>query len=279
MTERSILKTLEKLPGNLIQLDSIPLFGSPPEFPWENLTTELKERFDISDLGFSHKSADWKTGEKLLSGISDPELFSITLSPLDGHLYFAMGTQDFSAIASLLYNGTLDYTNLPEDALKGISLFLGTEVLSIARSWEGLHSLSPQIAHVSELPDTEMVGIDIEISLLGHSFWSRLLISPTLQASLKKHFHKKVTLSSMDAAHLENIPVTVGLNIGKVTLSQDEWKELKPGDFLFLDHCSCDLKNEKTKVVMTLDDIPLFRGKIKSGKIKILEHPLRYEKG
>ncbi|MEX2305425.1 MAG: hypothetical protein WD595_04470, partial [Waddliaceae bacterium] len=246
---------------------------------WEYLTNELKELFGIKELQFTVNPTNWKTSDKLLSGISSPELFAITLSPLEGNLYFAMSSQELSSIASLLYNNTLEYTNLPEEALKGFSLFLGVEVLSIVRNWEGLDSLSPQIKQISELPELEMIGIDIGISLFGHSFWSRLLISPTLHDHLKKHFHKKVTLETMDAAHLEAIPITLGLNIGEVTLTQEEWKELKPGDFLFLDHCSADLKNEKTKVLLTLDDIPLFRGKIKSGKIKILEHPLRYEKG
>src|SRR5690606_29429447 len=69
----------------------------------------------------------------------------------------------------------------------------------------------------------------------------------------------------------------VHLEIGKTSIMHNEWEDIQFGDFIVLDHCSFIPGEEKGRVMLTVNGRPLFRGKIKDGNIKILEHPLYYE--
>jgi flagellar motor switch protein FliN/FliY len=75
----------------------------------------------------------------------------------------------------------------------------------------------------------------------------------------------------------DQLSVIVHLEAGKVSLKPSEWKKITPGDLILLDTCSIDPDEDKGRIQLVINGFPFFRGKIKEGNIKILEHPLYQE--
>lgn len=57
-------------------------------------------------------------------------------------------------------------------------------------------------------------------------------------------------------------------------LTQGELKQLKPGDFVVLDSCTLQPGENKGRVMLTVNQRPFMRGKIKEGTLKLLESPV-----
>src|SRR5262249_13896737 len=70
----------------------------------------------------------------------------------------------------------------------------------------------------------------------------------------------------------QKVMVELALQVAHTNLPFDEWNNIKNGDFVILDHCSYDPTEHKGSVVLTLDQKPLFRGRLKDGGIKITSY-------
>jgi flagellar motor switch protein FliN len=55
-------------------------------------------------------------------------------------------------------------------------------------------------------------------------------------------------------------------------LSQREWQEVNPGDFIILDRCSYDPVSQKGTLTLACRERPLFKVKIKKNNLKILDY-------
>lgn len=103
---------------------------------------------------------------------------------------------------------------------------------------------------------------------------ARLFITPELNQSLKEHYAEDSAEASFQHPLSEQIDITLHMEAGQATLSQEQWKEVKAGDFLILDRCSLQPGENAGTVTMTLKGHPVLRGKIENGNIKILDNPL-----
>ena len=105
----------------------------------------------------------------------------------------------------------------------------------------------------------------------------RLIIPEDLRQSWKEKYNAK-TLTVPPSLY-DKIHLTVHVEAGKKAMSRARWNNLKKGDYLILDSCTIVPGEEKGRVMLTINQQPYFRAKIKDGSIKILEYPLFYEAG
>lgn len=270
---------LRTIPDAIKLQDEIPLFGNPPPFPWEAFNQELAKIFEQPDLKVVCTNIEWKTSEELLSGFGEtPAIHPISVAPLSGLSYFIFSKEDLSRLfQTLIPEASLEETEKEwdEDWADQFYLFLSSQAIHAFQKSNFDSSLAPKLLQDASLPASPCLCFDIEINFGSKSFNSRLAISPEMRSALKQRYTQK-TLSYPPGIS-EAITADVHVVIGGVTLPKNEWKKASSGDFLILDSCSLVPGDDKGRVVLKVNNSPIFRAKIKDGKLKLLEYPLLQE--
>ena len=261
------------------QLDSIPLTGVTPSFPWEELSSRLATTFDQESLTLHPQEFQWREKETLYEGLGDSLLpLSFTISPLKGQVHWVMPSQELDLLASLLLTRETHPLNLHDDALiKSFYRFLAIEVLHHVTEVPFDHTLAPLLSPHSLLPNEHALCRDISLELHGHTIWGRLMLTPEFRASCVDYFTKQETASRLSQQLAEIVDVEMRVEVGKMDLSIREWKSVKEGDFIFLDQCSLNPEKWEGRVSLTLQGKQAFRAKLKDDTLKILEFPLLQE--
>ncbi len=268
---------IKQIPTALLQLDEIPLFGSPPSFPWEELSKGMSEVFQIADFQILPEPFQWRNLEQLFAGIEEnPTLLTITVPSLEGNLSWIMTREDTHRLMTLLLNDNhSEYDVLEDDFLQGFYYFTAYEVIHLITKLPFANSLSPEIQKNGSLPQEASLCADIKIHLRGKTLVGRVLISPDLRRSWKEKYAERSLDLPLHSALAEKLTLPVHIEVGKTSLKQSEWKNVHPGDFIVLDTCTVKPYDEKGgTVTLTINGRPFYIGKIKDGNIKLLDHPL-----
>lgn len=266
------MEKLKRVPHSIIEKDSIPLVGYPPPFPWEQLSSILGKQLQIKNLQITPaKSVEWRLADKLLEGFGDhPVILNIAVTPIGGELSCLIAEKDFNLLASLLLTQKKDpIVSLGKELKNSFLKFLALEVMSALPSVEFDKSLSGQMTDNTDVPQETCLALDVSVTLQESVIWTRLIFSPDLQKNLKERYARR----TVEAPLSRNIDLMVHIEAGRTSISPKEWSTIRPGDFLVLDLCSIEPSGEG-RVILTVENTPVFRGKLKNGNIKISESPL-----
>lgn len=267
------LKWIRTLDSLLYALDEKPQFGGP-SFPIKELEENLRRTFG-RDLHIKIHEEGFISKEELLKGIGQtPQILEIFFTSNPHPLYFVTSDQDLKELsAQILNEGKEGAFFVQEPYYQGVTQFFALEVLSKINALGFGGDLQGRLgSFVNEVPSFAYFAITLSLEMGGKSFWGRLLISDNFRNVWKTHFYssRKKEISKERA---QKIPVEVALVGGKSQLSQKEWQKAKEGDVILLDYSSLDVG----KVVLTINNETLFRGKLLDDGIKILEYPLYEE--
>ncbi|NGX47714.1 MAG: hypothetical protein K1000chlam3_01096 [Chlamydiae bacterium] len=273
MTEPLFLKTLE---GAALEMVEIPLFGSPPPFPFEEFSKALTSALEIKSVKISMHKTEWLENEALLKGLGkSPSIQSFALSPLPGTFFWVMPQNTHAKVLELLLKqkgkGLSDPT-LQES-------FLTYVFLNVLEAFNTLNPYGNLVAALHEetpLPEEGALSIDIAIELDGETLWGRLLIPRETRASFKSHFTMEKPPLLSDSS-FSTLPLSLHLQVGSTTLSSEECEKIAIGDFILLERCTYDIKGNRGTAILALGDTPLFDVRIKEGECKILEYALIQE--
>lgn len=270
---------IREIKSTLKELDSIPLIGATPSFPWEEFSTRLARVFEKKEIKIQPGEMVWLTKEELYHGIGDsPYPLTFSIPSLKGQFTWIVPEQQVSKISSMLLVKETHHLP-PQDPSLSHSFyrFLAVEALFQFTQVSPDKTLSPILAKQSTLPTQDSLCWDIAFHLQNQSFKGRLIFSPEFRLSWIDHFAKKKEVSSQRRKMEQLVEVIVHLEIGKTQLTFAEWKKVKLGDFVILDSCSLDAENFNGRVALTLNGKQVLRSKIKDGTLKILEFPLLHE--
>lgn len=264
---------LSQVSKELKTLDSIPLFGTPPAFPWEEFSHLLSKPLNIPELKIAPGETKWREKEDLFEGLGENHLcYSFAISPFEDPIYFAISKIELKNLLLLSIKSESDFASLEQEGwLEEFYKFLFLEVAHTLEKTSFDHDLSLRLLEEPKSPETPCLCLDIQILTPSQNFRGRLFYTPSLQ----KAFQKKYTPShlSYPPGFSEAVTLPIHVTCGSVHLSRKEWGESSPGDFVILDSCTIDPEHDKARVVLMVQNTPLFRGKIKDGNIKILEYP------
>lgn len=262
---------VRQIPKEQVKSDEIPLWGNPPPFSWEQFSSELAAALKLDSLSVRGEDIRWREPDELLEGLgTHPDLITLSISPLQGKAFWAISKESILRLMKLLFGKEPAFAG--ESFIEGFYTFLAAEAINAFQKLEFDKSLTPGILEEKEIPNETCLGIDISLTLSETTFFGRLLISKELRQSIKEYYSKdSLSFSSAVNHHVE---LTLQLLAGSSKLSKQEWRESRPGDVLILDSCSLSPGEDKGRVIIALNGMPLFRAKIKDGNIKILEYPL-----
>lgn len=277
MTTTTTYDWLKHLPSAFLQSDTIPLVGSPPSFPWDVFSSKIADIFSLKGLKIAPSTAfDWRTPEDLVSGLgTQPVPLYMTLVPSLPPICWVMGAEDLQKLMSLLLS-------LEDEAIKGLDVdfregfyrFLALEAANTLLHVDFDKTLSPNLQDNKSLPNETSLCLDVSVTHAQKTIGGRLILSP----AFRKAWQERYTPRSLDVPKpiLQHLEVTVSFEIGRTLLKLTDWAGIHPGDFVVLDSCSLKPSGDG-RIILKLNGAPIFRGKIKDGNIKILEHPLYHE--
>lgn len=271
---------LRSIPADIKIQDDVPLWGASPLFPWETFADELSKTLGIPQVSVSCQDVQWRAPEDLFHGLGEnPAFHAIAITPLNGNAYWILPKTDLKKIfQSFLqeedhsdeWHG--EWNDAWEDQFYE---FLALQAIQAFHKTPYDSSLSPQILSDQTLPITPCLCLDIDIAIHSHTFRTRLAISPELRLAIKEKYTSNTFTYPKSLS--EAVTTTIHVTIGSTQLLRSEWKNAVPGDFLLLDSCSYSPGDEKGRVILTVNNTPIFRAKIKDRSLKLLEYPLLQE--
>lgn len=277
MTEAPLF-WLQQIENALEVLTEVPLWGSPPPFPWEKCSEQLSRLLQLPGLKISHQKTHFLKAEEFTSGLgANPFKTTIELSPLQGAALWLMPSEDILKLSQAALS--------PQDNPKGFSSsefqegfyrYLLLKVLQQIDTIKPFADLSPKLGPTQAMPQEGSLCIDILISLPSMTFSGRVVCPPSLHSAFQKHFSQKpVSWLELPEAKKTNLPLR--LEIGHAVLSYKQWKTVEIGDLIVLDRCTYDPKSHKGTASLVLDGSPLFRARFKDNHLKIVEYAYYHE--
>jgi len=280
----TIASALRRLPELTEGADAIPLFGNSPPFDWRALSSNLAARFEIKDFNVQPSEQTWLDEKELEEELGDG-CFStqIFLHPLPSPLYFAIPKADKNKLAAAMMLGKTR-SQISEPLKEGFCRFLVLEALAAAAALEPIARLTPSLGEKSRPSDEKAFCIDAEISFGETTCWAKLIFPASFRKSWIEHFsmHRPEYYSRPIAQATE---LVLGLECGSVLLTQTEWDEIEPGDFILLDRGSFNAEDKTSLAVLKVGTLPLFQAKVGADQMELIEYaftneePMEQEQG
>jgi type III secretion system YscQ/HrcQ family protein len=116
----------------------------------------------------------------------------------------------------------------------------------------------------------EAFCIDINCAMPEKTLHARLICPQSFLTAFKAFQPlQKGTLLSSEST--QNIDVSLHCEIGHTSISQEEWDNIKVGDFVILDRCSYDPLEQKGSATLMLGATPLIIARMKPEGMKVLD--------
>jgi flagellar motor switch protein FliN len=278
MTHELPLAWARKVDHALRQLDRIGLYGNAPRFDMNQLSSLIAACFDAPALSVELGDCSWCEAGEVKEGLgSNVVSLGIGVSPLAGEVIWLMGRDDVAHLASWLIHGKARGKTISSEVLQeGFYRYLALQALDALHAIEPLKSFSLKINDEGGNLDKNAYCIDVKISFEQRSCWGCLVLSPRFLTSWQRHFASLRELFCMSSI-AQSLEVPLSICTGFVSLSMEEWNQLKTGDFVLLDRGGYDPRHREGTASLTLGSTPLFHVNVKENKLKMLEYALFYE--
>lgn len=270
---------LKQIPKTMLEKDESPLLGAPPPFPWDKFSAIFAKVFQLENLKIEPGQWQVRESKDLLSGLGSKVVpIHCDVAPLQGTVCLVLPEKDIERMMNYLFTKKMQTGEILDPEYKQAFLqFLALETFNIINKLEYDKGLTPHVLDKTDVPNQSGLCQDIKITLDGTAITARLILSDELRNAWKERYAARSVNVSLPTSLAQALTVIVSLSGGKTTLNYSEWNNIHLGDFLILDTCSLDPGEDKGRVILTLNDRPLHRAKIKQGNIKILESPLYQE--
>jgi flagellar motor switch protein FliN len=283
MTSHQPLDWIQQVDAHLVALDEKPQFGTFNSLDWGRLEEDLRKLLNRPEITITHTEKGWIAPGQILAGLGENIIYlPIEWSPLSSTAFFVTGELNIKELMSNLLATEEETPFFYEPALvDGFYSYFAAEILRLISKQQFASPLSPRIGPQTEnghyvLEEESCFAIDISMQLNGRHLWGRVLLSESFRREWKKYFALQKP-PALTKEMREKLMVEIGLEVGKSRLKNSEWKKVKAGDFVILDHCSYDPDEKSGSVVLTLQQKPFFRAKIKKGEIKLTHYPVYEE--
>lgn len=267
MSENLLLKKIE---GAALELSEIPLYGSPPPFPFEAFSQALAKAFETKGAKITSVNTEWLEEKALLEGMGKaPDIQPLTLSPLPGIYFLILPHASKIALFDLMLGQKgkgLSDSSLQE----GFLSYLFLNACEAFNTLNPFGNLAAGLHEETEMPEEGALAMDLAIQLGETSLTARLLVPRDARQSFRSHFSMESPPLFTDPK-FSQLPMPLKVEIGSTNLTSSEWDKVQIGDFVLLERCTFDIRASRGTATLTLGSTPLFDVRIKEGEAKILE--------
>lgn len=277
MTIPSAHDWIREIKPEIKQLDSIPLTGAGPSFPWDQLASRLAQTFN-REISLQTSEPHWRTKDEIYEGLGDSPLpLTFVIPPFRGSVYWLMPEQDIAILEALILAKNDHSLSFQDRTLsESFYRFLALEALYQMSQVNYDKTIIPILISHSNLPADDALCCDITLKVENRTLLGRLVISKELRQSWADHYSKQGP-SQLTKELAEQVEVLVHLEAGRIHLTYQEWDSLQLGDFIVLENCQLDPQKLTGPIMITLNGKNIFRASIEDDRIKILEIPTYYE--
>ncbi|MDE3055576.1 MAG: type III secretion system cytoplasmic ring protein SctQ [Verrucomicrobiota bacterium] len=256
---------IRELPVSLAEMEVIPLLGTAPPYDWNAFASRMAEEWQLSSLQAKIASQEWKESAEIAAGLGNsPWIAALHVAPLDQVAFLALSRSDQEYLLSWVHEENFSSESLRE----GLTSFLLLQVLGIAAAIPPLDALSITLEKSADLPNSRLFSLEIEIKCQEKTLLAQLLLPKAFREAWVHHF-ANLPFSYRESALAQTLTLRVGLEIGKVTLSEREWKEVTIGDLLFLESASYDPEQGEGIALLKTENIALCQAQILRNRITV----------
>lgn len=252
---------------SLALLDEKPQVGIPP-FPLHELEKALSSRFELTDLKITYEEKGWV--KKPIEG----SILAIYASSINSPFFWTMSEKDERTLFESFFNLKEEASYFMEDSLgSGLYQFAALTVLKEIDHLKFAEFLNFNLGKVPKSTlEVSFYKIDVTLTTRNQVFSGSLFFPEDFRNEWKRHFAKYHQFVLTDEMK-KKLNVDLSVEIGYSEVNIDEFKKIKLGDFLVLDHSSYDSTKKEGTAVLTLNGEAIFRGKLKPEGIKLLDFP------
>ena len=264
---------IQKIEHILTHARKLPIVEDSFPFPWEEASNKISSSLGLKDLKLIPQSSEWKSQDAILSGMGTPTtVIGVDFAPLGHSLLWVIPHESIGDLTSSTLSSDQQKEKFSDPRLQeGYYQFIMLQVLETLHSLRIFRDLTPQLIFSPSLPQEECLCIDIALSFYPKTIYGRVIIPRSFLKAFKTHqpLEKQSLLKRDGVKHLE---FTLRLETGSVLLHPEDWKSVSPGDYIILDKCSYDPKEQKGSTLMYLEGTPILQARIKSDGIKVLDY-------
>lgn len=271
---------LKHLPTSALRMDAVPLLGTAPEFPWEKLREILAAHFQVENLTLAPETWQARTAGTLTEGLGTPyQIYPLSVAPLEGEAVCFIAEQDMTALLGALLGKDPDqFTGIGPEFKHSLTEFVLASLCQAFTKTGYDKQLAPRLLANHDMPDSDGWTLDMGVTIRDTQIRGRFYVSQALLQSWRERYAQRSLDFLVTTPRAAQIDIVVHIEAGRTALSLKEWRKIKIGDFLLLDSCSLTPQDDKKgRVMLTVNGMPCFRAKLRTGGIKLLEHPLNYE--
>jgi len=257
----------------LIEALDLPLSKAAFSVPTEALLDKLSELFHIEKPTYKIGNAKVIPDTDLENLFPEGTFFErLIFPPLEGELYVITPHESLKDIAHLvLHKQAKEDEIVSRDFLEGMKRFLVTEAL-VGLNAVKFELASSALIEQKKAPTVPGCLYPLTLTFSAHKVSFHLFATTDFLKSYQVHTKPQKQTQIPDSLK-KSLLTEISLEAGQFSIRLNELSSLKQGDFVILDRCSIDPDSGHGNISFCLKQKPLFRGKIKEGKIKVLEYP------
>ncbi len=261
----------EKITSALKKSMQLPTWEEGFSFPWDRVATALSEALNIPDLKLSARTTD-----TLGSMGTKPVVFGIELTPIAGSIQWTMSLDDISDLIALTLSPERREKMIDPRLEIGFYQYLLLETLDAIEKLQIFPDIHLRLFLEEELTQDNALILDVALSLPDKTIYGKLAMSQSFLDAFR-NYEPIRQMPLLEMPDVQSKEVELCIQAGSSEITEQEWSEVMPGDFVALDHVSYDPTEEKGSVTFLLGETPVLRGRIKPEGIKILDDAAFYE--
>ncbi len=271
------LDWLQSVEKTLIDLDQIPILGKAPPFNWKALTLKLRDLLQIEDLELTPHEFAWRESDELLQSLGEhPLCLNISMLPLQGHVSALVAAQDFNSFASwVVEHKAGSNTLLSPHFTDGLFHFVSLEVLKNLQSDACFDGFLMRILSNQLPPSSHSLVFDVSLKAYKEVLNFKLVVPEPFRKNWIQHFAARPM--HIPQKMRQSVEVLCSVEAASLCMTRQEWGQVHVGDFIALDHEALDVENNSGSLYLSVEQQKLFRVRIKSHGLKILEQSIYQE--
>ncbi len=269
---------------------SLPSQDASYTFPYSAVEEAIKKAFSIEKISIQPGyEALWIEKEEAQKRCQDGryDLFAMTLSGISewAPIYIQFPISAYSTLFSTLL-GAQNAALALEDPLffEQFRSFFLFQICATLKTVPELVTFAPSLEKVfSSDEKNELAPPPLFLTTASCTFQEQPLSEIFIYTSAQFFDEWKVLYAEEKnrgknlATFRKTLRIPISVELGRTFIQQKELVNLQEGDFFLVEHPFYKPSSDATRAVLTVRGKPLFKAKIKAGRMKILEMPIQHE--